>query len=198
MISDLIQVVDCLAPGEVEEVLECLPDEWEPTTIFSGGSGSVVDKSIRSNSRICLQDEEKAAKIMHLRVNEALLEYRDIIGNISPEFNKYPVPGGFNVHCWRERFQVLRYQHEEHYSWHHDTAADRHVNEYHRCVSVVLYLKNAEVGGRTIFPHRAFRPKPGQALIFPSNWCFPHSAEPVEKGEKIVSVTWYQSTYSPT
>ena len=34
-------------------------------------------------------------------------------------------------------------------------------------------------------------PKPGYALIFPSNWCYPHAGEPVESGIKRVAVTWY-------
>ena len=35
------------------------------------------------------------------------------------------------------------------------------------------------------------KPEPGYALIFPSNWCYPHAGMPVTKGTKRVAVTWY-------
>ena len=46
-------------------------------------------------------------------------------------------------------------------------------------------------GGGTEFPHATFKPKPGYSLIFPSNWCYPHSGQKVTKGWKRVAVTWY-------
>ena len=27
--------------------------------------------------------------------------------------------------------------------------------------------------------------------MFPSNWCYPHSGQPVTEGKKRVAVTWY-------
>mgnify|MGYP003316373665 FL=1 len=45
--------------------------------------------------------------------------------------------------------------------------------------------------------HKTFKPSPGQALIFPSNWCYPHSGDPVELGIKKVAVTWYYSNLRP-
>ena len=35
------------------------------------------------------------------------------------------------------------------------------------------------------------KPEPGYALIFPSNWCYPHAGMPVTEGTKRVAVTWY-------
>ena len=85
---------------------------------------------------------------------------------------------------------------EEYYKWHSDQAADRNDNAYYRTISVVLYLTDDFEGGRTEFPHTSYKPKAGQALIFPSNWCFPHQSTPVTKGTKIVAVTWYSCFYN--
>ena len=195
MTPDLIQIIDCLTPAQVEMVLANLSDDWwQPTTIF-GNSGCEVNKEIRNNHRICLDDNSRAAQIMHEGMNKALLTYRDNMFDITTEFQKYPVPGSYRTNSYREAIQVLRYREEEFYSWHHDQAS-ADVNEKNRTISVVLYLQNATEGGRTMFPHRAYRPKAGQALIFPSNWCFPHSAEPVKAGTKIAAVTWYHCHYN--
>ena len=67
----------------------------------------------------------------------------------------------------------------------------REQEEYHRKISVIIYLTEDFEGGGTAFPHVTHKPKSGYALIFPSNWCYPHAGEPVEDGVKRVAVTWY-------
>lgn len=194
--TDLIQCIDTLTESEVKRVLECLnPDDYIPTTIF-GFSGCEINKDIRSNERICLFDEDEAAKIIHEGMNQALLKYRDELGNVHHQYQRYPVPGTDRTNSYRERIQVLRYQEGQHYTWHYDEGTDKNINEYHRTISIVLYLTDDFSGGRTCFPHRCYKPRAGQALIFPSNWCFPHQSEPIVKGEKIVAVTWYHSHYN--
>tara|TARA_B100000427_G_C15317281_1_gene510899 strand:+ start:82 stop:696 length:615 start_codon:yes stop_codon:yes gene_type:complete len=202
MISDLIQTIDTLTSEEVTRVLELLDtehkDEWQPATIFgmTPTQGGEVDKSIRSNERLCLGDRTEAARIMHEALNRALLVYRDTLGLIHHSLVRFPVPGTVNTMCHRERIQILRYQKGQHYSWHHDQATDRNVNEYFRTISMVLYLTEDFEGGRTVFPHRAYKPKAGQCLVFPSNWCFPHECDELISGTKIVAVTWYNSQYN--
>ena len=38
---------------------------------------------------------------------------------------------------------------------------------------------------------KSYKPPVGHALIFPANWCFPHTGTVVTKGKKRVAVTWY-------
>ena len=195
MLPNLIQVVDTLTPDEVHFVLDSLdPDWYEPTTVF-GKSGCEVNNDIRTNFRICLDDDHPAAHIMHEGTNRALLKYRDEIGHISDQFLTFPVPGSWATNSYREAWQVLRYQPGEFYKWHSDAASDHQCKEYHRKISIVLYLTEDFEGGRTEFPHTSYKPKAGQALIFPSNWCFPHQAQTLISGEKIAAVTWYSCYY---
>ena len=35
------------------------------------------------------------------------------------------------------------------------------------------------------------KPEPGHAIMFPSNWCYPHSGQEVISGKKRIAVTWY-------
>lgn len=198
MIGNLIQTLDVLTPEEVTKVLELLKDaDWQPTTVF-GMSGCEVNTDIRSNTRLCLHDTSEAAAIMHSGMNKALLKYREEVIHIHGLFGQFPVPGSFRTDSWREQIQVLKYENTEYYKWHSDQASDVKDNAYHRTFSVVLYLTDDFEGGRTEFPHTSFKPKAGQALIFPSNWCFPHQSQPVTKGTKIVAVTWYHCYYNYT
>ena len=60
-----------------------------------------------------------------------------------------------------------------------------------RKISIILYLSDDFDGGTTKFAHREYKPPIGHALIFPSNWCFPHCGSQVTGGKKRVAVTWY-------
>ncbi len=197
MSNELIQVIDCLTESEVARVLTILDDApWEPTTIFGLGEECVVDTTIRSNTRYCLSEDSEIASIIHEAMNAALITYRDVLNDIAPQFMDYPVPATNNTNCWRESIQVLKYESDEYYTWHSDQATNPKVSEFGRSISIVLYLQNATIGGRTQFTHRSFRPKAGQALIFPSNWCYPHQGERIVEGTKIAAVTWHHSHYN--
>ena len=193
MSNELIQVIDCLSKPEVDKVLAILrTKEWEPTTVF-GTSGCEVNTDIRSNTRYCTPDNSEESNIMHEGMNNALLGYRDQLYNVHEQFCRYPVPGAHGTNCFREPIQVLKYETSEFYNWHTDKATDPKVHETGRTISVVLYLTDDFDGGRTVFTHRAFKPRAGQALIFPSVWCYPHRSEPITRGTKIAAVTWYHS-----
>jgi len=49
----------------------------------------------------------------------------------------------------------------------------------------------------TCFPIGCVKPEPGQAVMFPSNWGFPHRAEEVISGTKHACVSWYMCEYYP-
>ena len=60
---------------------------------------------------------------------------------------------------------------------------------------MILYLSDEFDGGTTKFIHKEYKPPIGHALIFPSNWCFPHTGTKVTNGKKRVAVTWYYIDY---
>ena len=128
---------------------------------------------------------------MHKGMNNALLEYRERLIKIHPTFDGYPVPGGFMTTSNRELIQVLEYVKNQKYTWHIDASPQPNSKEYHRKISVIIYLSDDFEGGTTKFVHQEYKPPIGHALIFPSNWCFPHTGTTVTSGRKRVAVTWY-------
>ena len=193
--NELIQVVHVLTPDEVLLVNEEL-DKKEFIVSSIGFEDCEtgeprVDSSIRSSSGCFLLDDEKAAQIMHKGMNNALLKYRERLMKIHPTFDGYPVPGGFMTTSNRELIQVLEYVKNQKYTWHTDASPQPNSKEYHRKISVILYLSEDFEGGSTKFVHEEYKPPMGHALIFPSNWCFPHTGTRVTDGKKRVAVTWY-------
>ena len=193
--NELIQVVQVLTPDEVLLVNEELDKkEFIVSSIgfVDGETGEPrVDSDIRSSSGCYLLDDEKAAQIIHKGMNNALLEYRKRLMEIHPTFDGYPVPGGFMTTSNRELIQVLEYVKNQKYTWHTYASPQPNSKEYHRKISVILYLSEDFEGGTTKFVHKQYKPPIGHALIFPSNWCFPHTGTRVTDGKKRVAVTWY-------
>jgi hypothetical protein len=190
--QELIQIIECLNEKELDKInayVDKLP--FSPSTVFGNENNTNVRKDIRSSNGCTLKDDSHIADLIHKKMNEALIEYQLRVAKVNDIFKYYPVIGGFDTVSHREGIQILDYEKNQEYKFHHDVSDDINSKEYNRHFTVLIYLKNAEKGGGTIFNHNNFKPPVGNALIFPSNWCYPHSGEKVTKGKKRVAVTWY-------
>ena len=190
---DLIQTIQILSEKEVKDLNKYVDSlEFTKNTVFGEGNGDASTNSdLRSSMGCTLYENHHLTENLHSKMNSALLEYKERVEKIHNIFKFYPVPGGFDTKSWREGIQILDYTEGQKYEFHHDVADNKERQEYHRSISIVLYLTNDFEGGRTLFTHKEFKPLPGHALIFPSNWCFPHCGETVTSGKKRVAVTWY-------
>ena len=191
--NDLIQIIKLIDTEQVNEInnfIDTLP--LTPNTVFGEGeNGCNVDTSIRTSFGTSLDNYHPITQKFHSKMNEGLKEYKRRVEKIHSNFSYYPVPGGYDTTCWREEIQILQYEKTQEYKFHHDAATNPELQEYHRKISVITYLSDGFIGGGTAFPHATFKPKPGYAIIFPSNWCYPHAGEPVKEGRKRVAVTWW-------
>ena len=140
------------------------------------GKGTKQDTSSgRTSTGTTLNENHSVTINLHNKINEGLLEYKRRVEKIHQNFSYYPVPGGISTKSWREGIQVLQYEKSQEYRFHHDVADDRELEEYHRQISVIVYLTEGFIGGGTAFTHATYKPKPGYSLMFPSNWCYPHA-----------------------
>ena len=188
--NDLIQVIKVLESDEVKKLNEFIDTlEFKQNTLI--GSSDFIDDKIRGSTGSFLDDNHELIINFHNKINQGLDEYKRRLINIHENFQYYPVPGGYDTHSWREQIQILQYEKNQEYKFHHDAANHKERYEFYRTISVIVYLTDDFKGGGTLFPHMRYKPKPGYALIFPSNWCYPHAGEPVTEGIKRVAVTWY-------
>ena len=189
--NELIQIIKILEPEEVQEVNRYVDTlDFNANTVFDGKDGTKVSDQ-RTSTGVGLDNLNMVTQKLHSAINRGLDEYKRRVINIHDMFSYYPVPGGSYTKSWREPIQVLQYEKTQEYQYHHDVSNDREREEYHRQISVIVYLTDDFTGGGTAFPHATYRPRSGYGLIFPSNWCYPHAGEPVESGIKRVAVTWY-------
>ena len=193
--NDLIQTIKVLNKEELKIINDYIDElTFQENTVFDSNGKNRVDNSVRSSLGSTMNEEHNATKLLHQKINESLLTYKEKVILINDMFQYYPVPGGYSTTCYRESIQVLEYNSNQEYKFHHDTSNDSNSKEYHRIISIVLYLNGEFDGGGTEFPHQTYKPSPGYGLFFPSNWCFPHSGQKVLGGKKRVAVTWYYVT----
>lgn len=183
--EELIQIIKVLDEHELNIVNSYIDElNFENTTVFSKNGESKIDTSVRSSLGSTMDENNHATKLLHDKINESLLTYKERVSKINMMFNFYPIPGAYNTKSCREAIQVLEYYPQQEYKFHHDSSNDPNLKEYHRQISVGVYLNDDFECGGTEFIHASYKPSPGYGLFFPSNWCFPHSGQKVLSGKK--------------
>ena len=88
-------------------------------------------------------------------------------------------------------FRINRYGKNGYMSRHVDNIHHSHGQQWgFPQVSSLLYLNDDYGGGEFIIAGQNFKPQKGSALIFPSNFMYPHEVSPVTKGMRWSVVTW--------
>ena len=67
-----------------------------------------------------------------------------------------------------------------------------HFDLHPRVLSISFLLNDDYEGGNFSFFNKEYilEKKTGSAIVFPSNFCFPHAVLPVTKGDRHVVITW--------
>ena len=101
--------------------------------------------------------------------------------------NKFPL---FSVQHTTD-FRINRYPVGGFMSSHVDNIHHSHGQQYgYPQVSALLYLNDNYEGGEFYVAGKRVIPPQGSAIIFPSNFMFPHEAKVVTKGIRWSIVTW--------
>jgi len=156
-------------------------DEWIDTSI---GSKAEINKSIRNCQTIGISFPfiiQKNKDIRH-RLDNAIF---DGAAKCIQEYNNK-----FS-YCNIEEdsgYELLKYYEECFYTQHVDSFKARP-----RAVSCSFILNNDFEGGEFAFFNRElkYNLEKGDALLFPSNFMYPHEVMPVTKGTRYSIITWF-------
>jgi predicted 2-oxoglutarate/Fe(II)-dependent dioxygenase YbiX len=180
-INDYIIEFDNIIPDQLVDDIFCEYEnatEWAPAQISTG----VVDPSNRNVSTIALS--------VHYDNNT---DIRKIIDNqlfncASEAIKKYNEAFPYAIIAQDSGYDLLRYQPGQFYKQHTDS-----VKTIPRSVSCSFILNNDYEGGEFAFFDKELKikPKKRSALMFPSNFMYPHEIMPVTKGIRYSIVTWF-------
>ena len=166
-----------------DAILEEFKDEEEWTKTVVGHAGNVNDK-VRTAETVVISYPHVIEKNPKVR----------------GKLDKYLfASAGLAIRKYNERFplcniqedsgyELLRYKEGQFYTEHTDSFKDRP-----RAVSCSFALNDDYEGGEWAFFNRekVIKVPKGAAVLFPSNFMYPHEIMPVTKGTRYSVITWF-------
>lgn len=154
--------------------------EWSQTVIGSGH----VDRTIRSAETVVLSYPSVISKNLDIRQALDMRIFSAAADVILRYKEKFPL-------CRIQQdsgYELLRYQKGQFYTQHTDAFKD-----VPRAVSCSFALNDDYDGGEWGFFNRelVFKIPKGSAVLFPSNFLYPHEIMPVTSGTRYSIVTWF-------
>jgi predicted 2-oxoglutarate/Fe(II)-dependent dioxygenase YbiX len=181
-INDYIVVFEnILTPNLCDALLQeySISDEWVDTSTKGG-----IRKDIRSATTILMSTDQSIA--INEKVRRKLDKY--VYASASLAINKYNEKFK-EAHIEQDSgYELLRYETGQFYT--------RHIDSFKaipRTVSCSFGLNDDYEGGEFAFFDREIKIKipKGAAVMFPSNFMYPHEILPVTKGIRYSIVTWF-------
>ena len=156
-------------------------NEWKDTRITSK---SILDKKTRNCTTIGISLNEIIEKNKNVRKkidDDVFTCAKNAIEKYNKEFSEANITKdtGYNL---------LKYEKGGFYTQHVDSFS-----EIPRTISCSFILNNNFKGGEfSFFDNKLIYPlKKGSAIMFPSNFLYPHSVLPVIEGTRYSIVTWF-------
>jgi predicted 2-oxoglutarate/Fe(II)-dependent dioxygenase YbiX len=183
-IEDYIYIIkNALSLNLCDEILNEFKnsDEWIDTIIGSNGE---VNKQVRSCQTIgisCPQVIQKNNKLRHKLDNAIFDGASKCIKEYNAKFSQCSIEEDSG-------YELLKYPEGCFYIQHVDSFKARP-----RAVSCSFILNDDFEGGEFAFFDRELKYKidKGDAIMFPSNFMYPHEIMPVTKGIRYSIITWF-------
>jgi len=182
-LKDYILILENIIPDKLcDDILNEYKDsnEWVNTAIGK----SIVNKEIRNCNVIGISLNKTIEKNKNLRKNldDKVFECtKNVIKKYNEKFK--------NCHITKDiGYDLLKYEKGGFYLQHVD-----HMEDIPRTISCSFILNNEFKGGEFSFFNNTFiySLKKKSAIIFPSNFLYPHSVLPVVDGTRYSIVTWF-------
>ena len=181
-LKDFVKVFDnVLSPENCNLILNEYQNSSEWLDTKTGDDE--ISKNVRNCMEISISQDFTINQNLDVRKNLDNLVFesvRNIISNyndIVPTF-RIDIDTGY---------QLLRYKEDEFYTQHTDSF-----KEQQRSLSCSIQLNEDYDGGEFALFDREMmiRTKSGSAIVFPSNFMYPHEIMPVIKGTRYAIITW--------
>lgn len=185
MIENIKVYQDVLSAATVSRIIRTANDKWDfkDSQVIVDGK-SFVDKSQRNVQDYNLIPSNKNMTDTNI--------YNIVKKQIIKAVHKYKQECCPNLHLDNIlEITCLKYDPGGKYDMHVDSS--KHIP---RELSVIIFLNDDYVGGDLEFFNSfgqsllKVKPYPGSAIIWPSNFMYPHRANPILSGRRYVLVSW--------
>ena len=191
MLQDYIKVFENVVPLELCDALcqeFCDSEEWVDTTVgkwidAEAGLNGLVDKKARSCTTIPISRPDVVAKNIDVRAVLSSGVYNAVGAALQQYLNVHPL-----ARIVKDTgYELLRYKTGEFFKQHVDAS-----EVHNRTISCSFGVNDDYEGGEFAFFDREtiIKVPKGGAILFPSNFMFPHEILPVTSGTRYSVVTW--------
>jgi predicted 2-oxoglutarate/Fe(II)-dependent dioxygenase YbiX len=182
-LTDYIQVFKNVVSNELcDAILKefSAEEEWQKTVV----GGGAVRSDIRSAETIVISFPHVMEKNIVVRKQLDL----DVFNAAATAIKKYNEKFPLAKIQEDSGYELLRYKEGQFYTEHTDSFKDRP-----RAVSCSFALNDDYEGGEWAFFNREkiIKVPKGAAVLFPSNFMYPHEIMPVTKGTRYSIITWF-------
>ena len=151
-------------------------------------------QSVYANEKGLTKNSLQRVVMDETYIRDNMEYYVDLIGatkNVVKLYKeKHPYMKYFNPNTCTD-FRVNKYEEGGFMSEHADSIHHSHGQKYgFPQASVLFFLNDGYEGGEFIVADTMYKPKRNSAIIFPSNFMFPHSVNKIIKGTRYSIITW--------
>jgi predicted 2-oxoglutarate/Fe(II)-dependent dioxygenase YbiX len=166
----IVTVEGLFSPDECDDLVRLAESVGFSDAPITTGHGFVLRPEVRNNTRVMLDDRQRA---------EALW---DRVAPFAPARRRRLEAVGLN-----ERFRFYRYEPGQYFRWHYDGAFHRSPSE-RSLFTAMLYLNEGFEGGETEFDlgEGPVSITPGRGLLLLFDHGLLHQGAPVRRGRKYV------------
>jgi hypothetical protein len=166
-----------IVPSELcREILQSTETVFVPST-YSNDDGVVVSTDRVSMDEFWIKPND----VFYPMIKEC---YETVIKKYKEEFSDFTVQHTTD-------FRINRYKEGHFMSRHVDNIHHSHGQKWgYPQVSALLYLNDDYEGGEFQVSNTVLSPSKGSAIVFPSNFIYPHSVSKITKGTRWSIITW--------
>ena len=151
-------------------------------------------QSVYANEKGLTKNSLQRVVMDETYIRDNMEYYVDLLGatkNVVKLYKeKHPYMKYFNPNTCTD-FRVNKYEEGGFMSEHADSIHHSHGQKYgFPQASVLFFLNDGYEGGEFIVADTMYKPKRNSAIIFPSNFMFPHSVNKIIKGTRYSIITW--------
>lgn len=173
----IVTVPNVMSDDVCDRIVEYykMSDRWKQAMIAQDGNPKAKHGDDRTCSSIETQHDPRIDTLLFEAVSKGLMYY----GTLYPTLGVKQDTG----------YEILRYEPGQQFITHTDSY-----HEEPRIITLSLSLNDDYTGGEWSFFYDEFRmtvPK-GSAVLFPSNFMYPHAILPVIEGTRYSIVTWFR------
>ena len=176
MLERWISYYEDIVPNNLCNEILSYPWKWSPSKYANHNK-----ETLNSDDRVLMDETWVGTTKLYPQIKQSILKVVDKYSGDHERFscvhhtdfriNKYGVGGFMSKHC-----DNIHHSHGQNYG-------------YPQC-TILLFINDDFKGGDFFVAENKHNPAKGSALIFPSNFMFPHKVKKVTKGERWSIVSW--------